>query len=238
MSSDLENVLSDVAVLTSSHDTVVKKCTTLENDFSKFKREFVQLNDAHLDTITPGSVNRDREDTEIVISGCPKSDRESTADIIAILEKIAKALKLPFSQSDIFSIYRISLKNKTVNCNSGPGPIIARFTSMLRQNEWISAKKSKRDLKASEVMSSPGNNLIYVNESASPTERKLFSLTKDFALTNNLHKPWMRRGITMLKISDDSAPIKINSHRYLDNLMILINPSLNTIDDSTLVNSA
>ena len=213
MSTNFTKLTDDVTKLTDSYATVDSKCITLQNEFSNLRSEFDLLKSTNFEPVLSRPSNRDREDTEIVISGCPKTARETTSDILQILENIAKALDLPFSQSEIFSVYRIALKKKSDNHNPGPGPIIVRFISVLRRNDWIAAKKLKRDLKASEISSAWSDSLV-----SSSTERKLFSLTRSFAQLNNLHKPWMRRGVILLKISDDSPPVKVTCQRDLDEL--------------------
>ena len=79
-------------------------------EMSFLRSEFNLLKSTNFESAFPGLSNSDREDTEIVMSGCPKTARETIGDILKILENVAKALDLSFSQPDIFSVYRIALK--------------------------------------------------------------------------------------------------------------------------------
>ena len=112
ISNNFDKLTKDVSELSNPYKTVENKCKTLQGEISKLRSDFTDLKNTKSHSGSADSFNRDREDTEIVISGCPKSARETTADILKILKNIAKALDLPFSDSDIFSVYRITLKKK------------------------------------------------------------------------------------------------------------------------------
>ena len=193
---NFKKLSNDVIDLSTSHETVKANCSNLQKEL---KHKFAWINDLNSNSDVFDSVNHDRKDTEIIISGCPKMSNESTTNILKILGKIASVLSLPYLQTHIFSVFCVLLKKETPN--RGSGPIIVRFTSALLRDEWITAKKQKRDLKASEIDSSWGDSIIYINESATSTEREIFSLTRDFPQTNKCPVPFkaLKRCSSLIK---------------------------------------
>lgn len=85
--------------------------------------------------------------------------------------------------------------------------LIVRFISPITRDEWITAKRKKRDLTLNDIVPQSGNGKVYINERSSQTERLLLSQGKIFARDNGYKYCWMRRGRVFIKKQDGDASI-------------------------------
>lgn len=68
------------------------------------------------------------------------------------------------------------------------------------------AKRKKRDLTSSDVMSNTSDSKIYVNERSTQSERLLFSQAKTYARENGFKHCWMYRGRVFIMKEDSGVP--------------------------------
>jgi len=93
----------------------------------------------------------------LIISGIPVTRNE---DIMAILRDVARAVGVNFDVGDISAAHRLPNKKG----NKYPPSIIVCFVSRLSKSAWLSAKKQKQTLSASEINSTFAKKEVYFNE--------------------------------------------------------------------------
>ena len=147
-------------------------------------------------------IERSNRDHELVISGVPSNANDGPVHVI---KKIAEAIKVPFTPSDVSSTMWLKSSNAAFKT------LIIRFTSTLIRDDWISKKRIKKDLRAVEVISTWPNTLMYINERSTASERNTLKEAKKLAKEHNFKYVWMRRGITYIKKDDTSKTTRFSS---------------------------
>ena len=153
-------------------------------------------------------IEQSNRDHELVISGIPSNANDGPVHVIA---KIAEAIKVPFTPSDVSST--IWLKSS----NAAFKTLIIRFTSTLIRDDWISKKRIKKDLRAGEIIPTWPGTLVYINERSTVSERNTLKQAKKLAKEHNFKYVWMRRGITYIKKDDASKTARFSLPLDLNN---------------------
>ena len=143
-------------------------------------------------------MERSTRDFEVVISGLPDN---SNSGLLQTIKSVADAINVPFSQSHVASALRLRHTNAKFK------PLVIRFTSTFTRDEWIAKKRAKKDLRASEIVPSWPDSLIYINERSTASERSSLLEAKKLAKDYNFKFVWMKRGIIYLR-KDDGAPVR------------------------------
>ena len=132
----------------------------------------------------------------IEINGIPCTHEESTDEIVVAL---AKQVGVHITTKDISVSHR--LKNLTKS--KQPSTIIAKFISRKIRNQIF---ENRFKLKKA----NPGK-MIFINESLTRTNRKIFNMCRNFKKDNNWKYVWTKQGQTYLKKSDSDNTLKIES---------------------------
>ena len=127
---------------------------------------------------------------------------EAVADPMSTLQNIAKALNVPFSdlQIDNYKVLPVVKDKARV--------LIVEFVNKRTRNSWLVAKKSKRDIFLSDVLSNPSRTKIYINERSTAVERRTLRDAKEYASKNNLKFCWMITGQVFIKKDTSSKRMK------------------------------
>ena len=132
----------------------------------------------------------------IEINGIPCTHQESTDEIVVAL---AKQVEVHITTNDISVSH--GLKNFTTS--QQPSTIIAKFISRKIRNQIF---ENRFKLKKA----NPGK-IIFIDESLIKTNRKIFSMYRNFKKDNNWKYVWTKQGQTYLKKSDSDKTLKIES---------------------------
>jgi len=118
---------------------------------------------------------------------------------------LAAALGLEFLQSDIADSIRIRSNR------SAPWPLVIRFISVARRNEWLAAARRRRGITARAVRGSWPEDRIGIYERSTAAERSALAEARSLARNHDIKHVWMRRGIIYFKTTDVSYPRRYTS---------------------------
>lgn len=186
----------------------------------EFEKERKELKDyiLNLETKIQDLQNKSRPSV-LEIRNVPKKDDETLQDLINVVCKVGKTVKMDISPTELRDIYRAPGKPDT---NSA---IIADFTSVITKSQYLSnVRQYNKERAPSEKLTSgqvglPGKSApIYVDEHLPNSMKKLFYLVRTFAKQNNYRFCWTTNGRIFLRKEIGSKAINITSEKCLRNL--------------------
>lgn len=144
------------------------------------------------------------------IHGIPQERNE---DVMSVVKEVGKALDMNISDSMVDACHRL---RRNQNGNNPPG-IIVKFVRRLDKEEFIRKRRVKRTLSTRHI-NRPDDRPIYVNESLSPSRRRLLAMAKTVQRENNYKFLWVRNGRIFLRKIEDAEVKVVLSQEDLDEL--------------------
>lgn len=130
-----------------------------------------------------------------------------TEDVLSIVKDVGKALDLTISDSMVDACHRLGVRQ---NGDKPPG-IIVKFVRRIDKEEFLRKRRVKRTL-STRHMGRSDDLPIYVNESLSPTRRRLHAMARQYQRDNNYKFLWVRNGKIFLR-KEEKAPVKVISRQ-------------------------
>ncbi|XP_039297295.1 uncharacterized protein LOC120354347 [Nilaparvata lugens] len=97
----------------------------------------------------------------VVITGIPVTTQEN---VYAILEKLASVLGVEYKGFDISTAHRLRQGSAVPGKNRVPPSIVVNFVSRLIKSIWLTARKHKKRLSASEINRNFPDHPVYMND--------------------------------------------------------------------------
>jgi len=144
---------------------------------------------------------RSQRDHELIIFGLPDVD----GDRSHLLRSLAAVLEVEFSHADIADSMRIRSNR------SASRPLVIRFISVTRRNEWLAAARRRRGISARCVRESWPEDRIGIYERSTAAERGALAEARLLARDYGIKHIWMRRGTIYFKTSDVAYPRRYSS---------------------------
>lgn len=170
--------------------------------------------------------------SEIIISGIPVNPSITPADIT---ERVFDALGISHLKNHILTSRTVAKKNNPFAAQSPASTlpqsqsnlqihptttsIIATLTSTAVRDLVLSKKRSKRDLKQSDVLGNQSSRNIYVNELLSSEMYNLLRQTKSKAAETAYKFVWSKNGAIFVRKDSGHPQITILSVQDLDKLV-------------------
>ena len=198
ISSSLSKMTETLSLLTSDTEYLKKKLADVEFRLSRVEQERLR--------------------NTIEIRGIPFSDSEITEELVC---KLGAALGVKIETSQIDYSYRIRPKPQTHLSQAPNTPtIVARFVSSRVAAGLIQAKKRKPSLTLGDLNTGLGPNhlRIYVNESLSPQNRRLYAAARDLKKEGKIRYLWVRNGRVFARVNDGSERLSIVAEEDLNKL--------------------
>ncbi|XP_013200662.1 uncharacterized protein LOC106143184 [Amyelois transitella] len=153
--------------------------------------------------VAPAAVQQNRQETQ--------------QDLTDLMLKTCGALNVDISTSDIKDIYRI--KNKI-----GSSVVVTELNSVITKNKILNGVKDYNKINPHNKLSSSSVGLagscvpIYVTESLTNKDRKLFGQARDTAKTLGYRFCWTSRGRIYMRLADGSPRLQIKTEADLRGL--------------------
>jgi len=136
----------------------------------------------------------------IEIHGIPENRAEDTYELV---KNVACALGVMVTRESIDICHRLG-KRPDFN---GPAAIIARFVRREDKNKIVEKRRVKRNFNTSDLGLEMPASPIYVNESLSPSRRKLLAAAREAKRDKNYTYLWVRHGNIRMR-KDPGTPVK------------------------------
>ncbi|CAH2105988.1 unnamed protein product [Euphydryas editha] len=221
--SDLKQVTKDIADLkltvNSRLDDFSERVTAIENRVSVLETSKTDLDE--IKNIT----NRIIEDSykneqwvrrsNIQINGIPHKVGEN---LLQIIKTLSDRCNFPINlNTDIDFVTRIAVKNNTEE--KKPKPIIVKLQSRYKKDDFLSALRRLKDLKAHDLGFVGASNRIYINDHLSTRNKFLLQQARIMSKKKNYAYCWVRNCTVMVRRSDNSPVLHITSEDDLKKIV-------------------
>lgn len=156
----------------------------------------------------------------VEIMNIPYSKGETKHDLFNIVSRTCSAVNNEVEKGEIRNIYRVNTNNQEFK------PIITEFVSVLRKNELITAVKNfnksnkNNKLNTSHISIKGTPKPIYISESLSYKNKKLYAMAREYAKAHNYQYCWTSQGTVFLRKAEGSPANRILEENDLVNLHI------------------
>lgn len=185
-----------------SHSEQYEKCIKIMEDLiseNKQLKEKVKRLEERLEDVEQYSRSNSLE-----IHGIPMEKNEN---VISIVKEVGRALDLDISDSMVDACHRLGNKQQ----NGNPPGIIVKFVRRIDKEEFIRKRRVKRTLSTRHI-NRTDDRPIYVNESLSPSRRRLLAMARAARNEKNYKFLWIRNGKIYLR-KEENAAVKIVSNQ-------------------------
>lgn len=148
------------------------------------------------------------------IQGIPMEQNEN---VLNIVKEVGKALDLEISDSMVDACHRLGKKKEVEGEDDKPPGIIVKFVRRMDKEEFIRKRRVKRTLSTRHI-NRPMDQPIYVNESLSPSRRRLLFMAREAKKDKNYQFLWVRNGKIFLRKEEKSAVKTVRNHEDLSKL--------------------
>lgn len=213
---ELRNQNKEIIKTNSNIEKILEHTTTMYNEI---KLKVDKISTEHDDALLKienleGQVEelqRAQKITMVEIKNIPLTANENLEDVLTTLHN---SLRLPFSPNNIKQVRRLK--------NTSQKLIIVEFQTSQQSKALLKAVKEYNRLNPenkfnTQILNQEGEKQpIYVTESLTPRARKLHYLARDLRKYHNYKHCWTSYGKVLVKQSDDSQAIVIQSEQQIE----------------------
>ncbi|XP_039286609.1 uncharacterized protein LOC120351900 [Nilaparvata lugens] len=188
---EISLIKEQFAAVTSKCDSACQSVELLRQDNSKLRKEL---------DVARGEINDLQQHTRknnILVSGVPLTKGEN---MFTVLDAVARAINVSFKEWDISAAHRLPNRNRDANM---PPSIVVNFTSRFTKSSWLTARRLKGRLSASELNTNFPNTPVYLSEHLTPVTRSLFNAARQLLKEKKLISVWTRDCKVMVKAAAD-----------------------------------
>lgn len=217
----LDKMFDVLFELKSQQTEFLKRMETAEEDAKKTKSrvtEVEKVQDKHTDKID--FLEQEVYNNYCSILGLPEM---KSADAPGVLEKLCRLCEYSINiKNDLKEIYARKDKNG--------GQIVLRFHDIRNKSNFMAAFKTKKPILVEQIIDlAPDSQYrakdIYLRERLTTNNALLRKECKNFLETHFLYV-WDSQGRILVKIDEDSKPIRIRSSEHLKSVVQSIKPKL------------
>ena len=212
----MENLKSELAEVKNSQEFISTQYDQLKVEYSqllitneKKETEIKNLKSTAIELSSQGEKEATKLDDleqygcrqKLEIVGIPVQKDENTN---AIVQEVAKLLKVTITASDISKLHRLQTKNELK-----PPPIIVRFVSRDIRNKLFSNRRNARNADFSNFSVNGVESII--NKNSTYHKKQLFWKSKQKAKETGFKFCWTLNGNVFVRKSEDDKPILIKN---------------------------
>lgn len=147
------------------------------------------------------------------MQGIPEEDGEN---VLNIVKDVGRALSMEITDSMIDTCHRLGQKKE----GKGPRGIIVKFVRRLDREVLLKKRRDKkRDFSTRHLnLATPTDNPVFLNESLSPTRRRLLWQARVAKQDRGYKYIWLRNGNILLRKEEGSPVISIKTLADLEKL--------------------
>lgn len=202
LSDKLEENTQVIKEQTASLERCLKTIDGLAAENNKLKEKILNL-ETRLDDVEQYS----RRNT-LEIYGIPQTANE---DVVTVVKEVGKALNMGITNTMIDACHRMG----KVKPDSPPPGIIVKFVRRIDMEEMLNKKRVKKEL-STRHMNLGTDFPIYINESLSPSRRRLFAAARIIKKDKHFKYLWTRGGNIFLRKEDSAPVVKVTCQADLD----------------------
>ena len=199
---------SNMSALKTAVDQIAALVKKYEEDLAQHKSAISKLDKSFHDLeVNQDSLEQYTRKYNVEIHGFPEQQDENLKDIIS---SIAGKLNVNICSQDIDIVHRLYRKPPTVK------PIIVRFSSYTKKQEFYQARFKLREVDLSSLFPGEASHTLYINENLTSRRKELLAKTLSLKKDKSYHRVWTMDGKIFLRLSEGTKAIKIYEEADLD----------------------
>lgn len=132
----------------------------------------------------------------VEINGIPEQMNEN---LLGLIQKVGNCLDLQINEDTVDACHRLGSKRVG---EERPRGIVVKFTRRIIKDELLTKRRVKRNLNTSD-MDLPGPaRVVYINESLTPTRRRIFNEVRVIKKEKGFTFVWVRNGKILVRPSE------------------------------------
>lgn len=202
-----KTVEENTSVIRQQNEKVDKYCDMIDkliNENMQLKQKLKNLEDRLDDLEQYGRSN------SVEIQGVPQEPNEN---VLTVVKDVGRALNMNITDEMVDACHRLGRRS---NGGHPPG-IIVKFVRRFDKDEILKQRRVKRNL-STRHMGRNDDRPIYVNESLSPSRRRLLAAAKVVQKQKNFKFLWVRNGKIFLRREENAPVTVVTSQAELDKL--------------------
>lgn len=209
------NIENSMAALSAQNDELRKKIELLEIK-SRKDEDYITLLEDKVENL-----QRDSRRTNLEVKNAPKTNNETTDELIKMIKHLSNEINCPIQQNDIKDIFRIPGKRGETKS----GPIIIELTSALLKTAFLKSSRnfnrtSKDKLCAKHLgFTTSEYTPIYISEQLTTKGARLHFLARDLVKSKAYKYCWTSYGQVYVKKDDNSPKILIKNETQVHKLI-------------------
>ncbi|CAH0725541.1 unnamed protein product, partial [Brenthis ino] len=152
--------------------------------------------------------------SNIEIIGIPEAKNENLLNIISKIAGVADVKN--YVATDIDFITRVTPKH---NDSKKSRPIIIRFLSRYKKDDFLTRLREKKNLKCCDIGYVGNSNRIYFNDHLTSFNKMILRKTKDLAREKKFKYVWIKNCSIMVRKNDTSPVLHIQSENDFKRIM-------------------
>lgn len=201
------------------NDRLNEWTVTLQTEIRKMEENMKKFSDLETENITlkktVQSLESRVEDLEqysrrncVELQGIPETKEESVTEIV---KQVGNVLGMELTETMMDACHRLGKKNE----ERGPRAIIVKFVRRIDKETFMKRRREKRDL-STRHMGLPTDTPVYVNESLSPSRRRLLGQVRRLRKERGYKYLWLRGGSILLRKEEGSPVIEVKCQADLN----------------------
>ncbi|XP_073964933.1 uncharacterized protein [Choristoneura fumiferana] len=219
---DLSQVKSDIAEMRSSIDSkldsLAGRMNAIESRVGVLEESKMELDEVKK-AINGVIIDTRRNEqwarrSNIQINGVPETRGENLVSIVKTLAALS-GFELNTS-TDVDFVTRVAVRNDTDSAK--PKPIVLKMQARYKKDDFISALRKLKNLKASDIGFANCSNRIYINDHLSAFNKYLLREAKRRANQKQYQFCWVRNCTIMVRRNENSPILYITSEEALNKI--------------------
>ncbi|CAH0406228.1 unnamed protein product [Chilo suppressalis] len=207
-----EEIFKSIDFISQKYDDLSLKISKLEDD-KKESQNYITALEERLDFLEKKS-----RSTYVEIRNIPKMPSETKKSLSSLVEKIGQKLNVTIELRDIKDIYRINTKSDDNK------PIILELTTVALKDNLIDSIKKFNKVRGADnfntehLQISGSPKKVYIGDSLTPKQKRLFYLAREFAKANDYSYCWSTNGNIYLRKREGTSHFRVVSELDLDKI--------------------
>uniref|UniRef100_A0A2A4JR78 FP protein C-terminal domain-containing protein n=1 Tax=Heliothis virescens TaxID=7102 RepID=A0A2A4JR78_HELVI len=215
---EVTELQKNVKFMNEKYDSIIERISCIEVKTKTINALELEVNDmkGHLKMLNENIEKQEQwgRRSNIEIIGLPEKTGENLIDT---LSKLATYAKCPFNaQTDIDFVTRVAHLNKDIK---KPKPVVVRFLSRYKKDEFLSRMREQKDLKACDIGYTDKTSRIYFNEHLTSYKKLLLNKVKKITEEKQYKYVWVKNYSILVRKSDTGSVIHISTEDDLKKLV-------------------
>ncbi|XP_046674631.1 uncharacterized protein LOC124363424 [Homalodisca vitripennis] len=146
----------------------------------------------------------------IEIHGVPEKENEN---VFSLVQQVGNSLNIQVKEEMVDVCHRLGGKS-----GERPRGIVVKFTRRIVKEEFLQKRRVKRNLNTSDIGFPSLTSVMYINESLTPTRRRIFNEVRSIKKEKGFTFVWIRNGKILVRPSEGDKVSAVSNWNDVEKL--------------------